>query len=94
VAVFILVFATATYCCHAAQLDARARQLAIELAISEIPEISIEEEIVTRGQQARNSSIQTPTLPVPGSKRCSTFCSLTDKEVLALAPRRQSTFIL
>jgi hypothetical protein len=94
VAVFILVFATAAYCCHAAQLDARARQLAIELAICELPEISIEEEIVTRGQKGRRMSVRTPTLPARGSKRGSTFSSLTDQEVLALAPRRQSTFIL
>jgi hypothetical protein len=94
VAVFILVFATAAYCCHSAQLDARARQLAIELAISELPCISIEKEIVTKGRKARKSSIRTATLPAPGSKRGSTFSSLTDQEVLAFAPRRQSTFIL
>jgi hypothetical protein len=94
VAVFILVLATAAYYCHAAQLDARARQLTIELAISELPDISIEEEIVPTGQKARRLSIRTPTLPAPGSKRGSTRSSLSDKEVLASAPRRQSMFIL
>jgi hypothetical protein len=94
VAVFIFVLATVAYYWHATQLDARACQLAIELVISELPDISIEEEIVTKGQKARRMSIKTPRVPAPGSKRGSTRSSLSDKDVLASAPRRQSMFIL
>lgn len=107
-AVTIIVFLCIAYYCHASQLDERAKQLAIQIAVGEYP--GENENIRVRVHRPsrcypsmeadmlhqKRKSLRTPTPPPPGSKRGSmNWSAIADQEILTLAaPRRHSTFIL
>lgn len=107
-AVTIIVFLCIAYYCHASQLDERAKQLAIQIAVGEYP--AENENIRVRVHRPsrcypnletdmlhqKRKSLRTPTPPPPGTKRGSmNWSAIADQEILTLAaPRRHSTFIL
>lgn len=108
-AVSILIFVCIAYYCHAAQLDERARQMAIRMASGQtemtksvttmtIIEPSNETDYPIYTKRERRSTLKPPPTPSPsflGPKRTSVnWGAMADHELVSYSPRRHSTFII